>query len=117
MNKYLLLTLLCACSTSLCFSQISTVSLVDVKDHVPNHNHAVPSVTYDKDDISISCDSVIHDVNIVIRDQHGNVLHQSTQTVSPSETTISVANMGSGSEKSTIDLYYDRKHLYGEFDE
>lgn len=45
MNKHLLLALLCACSSSHCSSQVSTVSLVDVKDHVPNHNHAVPSVS------------------------------------------------------------------------
>lgn len=106
-----------ALSASISLSAQEKVKLTNVGTIGAAHPSCVPTVTAFGDDVTISCDSVIHDVNIVIRDQQGNVLHQSTQTVSPSETTISVANMGSGSEKSTIDLYYDRKHLYGEFDE
>lgn len=43
------------------------------------HPHAVPTVTTDGDDVDIKCDSVLHDVDIVIKDQYGNVMHQSTQ--------------------------------------
>ena len=56
-------------------------------------------------------------MTVVIRDQYGNVMHQSTQTVGPAETTLYVPDTDGDSEKTTIDLYYDRRHLSGTFDE
>ena len=56
-------------------------------------------------------------VDVVISDQYGNVMHQSTQTITPMESTIFVPDMGDGSEKTTIDLYYDDKHLKGYFED
>ena len=56
-------------------------------------------------------------MTIVIKDQYGNVMHQSTQSIGPNETTLYVPNQGEDSEKTTIDLYYDRKHLSGTFEE
>ena len=55
-------------------------------------------------------------MTVVIRDQNGNVMHQSTQTVGPAETTLYVPNTDGDSEKTTIDLYYDRRHLSGTFE-
>lgn len=42
-------------------------------------------------------------------------MHQSVQTISPIETTLSVQD-DCESRKATIDLYYNRRHLYGVFD-
>ena len=81
------------------------------------HPNAVPTVTSDGDDVNLTCDSLINNVDIVIRDQYGNVMHQSTQTIGPNETTLYVPSTDGDSEKTTIDLYYDRKHLSGYFDE
>ena len=81
------------------------------------HPNVVPKVSTDGDDVNIRCDSTINDVDIVIRDQYGTVMHQSTQTIGPNETTIYVPSMDGDSEKTTIDLYYDRKHLSGYFEE
>ena len=77
----------------------------------------VPNVTSDGDDVNLTCDSLITNVDVVIRDQYGNVMHQSTQTIGPNETTLYVPSTDGDSEKTTIDLYYDRKHLSGYFDE
>ena len=79
--------------------------------------YEVPVVTYDDDDVTITSDSTITDMTVVIRDQYGNVMHQSTQTVGPAETTLYVPNTDGDSEKTTIDLYYDRRHLSGTFEE
>ena len=81
------------------------------------HPNAIPNVTSDGDDVNLTCDSLINNVDVVIRDQWGNVMHQSTQTIGPNETTLYVPSTDGDSEKTTIDLYYDRKHLSGYFDE
>lgn len=86
-------------------------------DVFDGHPNVVPKVSTDGDDVNIRCDSTINDVGIVIRDQYGAVMHQSTQTIGPNETTIYVPSTDGDSEKTTIDLYYDRKHLSGYFEE
>ena len=81
------------------------------------HNHIIPNVSTDGDDVNLKCDSTLYNVDVVIKDQYGNVMHQSTQTIGPSETTIYVPSTDGDSEKTTIDLYYDRRHLSCYFEE
>ena len=81
------------------------------------HNNSIPIVTSDGDDVNLKCDSTLYNVDVVIKDQYGNVMHQSTQIIGPSETTIYVPSTDGDSEKTTIDLYYDRRHLSGYFEE
>ena len=94
--------------------QLSNNHGTDVK---MGHDLVIPVINVDGDEVTVSCDSVINNVDIVIRDQFGNVMHQSTQTITPMESTIFVPDTGDGSEKCTIDLYYDRRHLSGTFKE
>ena len=91
------------------------VILHSLGTHPGSHPSAVLTVTTNGDEIDIKCDSVISNVDVVIKDQYGTVMHQSTQTVGPDETIIYVPSMDGDSEKTTIDLYYDRKHLCGFF--
>jgi len=87
-------------------------------EHIKDgHNNCIPIVTSDGDDVNLKCDSTLYNVDVVIKDQYGNVMHQSTQTIGPSETTIYVPSTDGDSEKTTIDLYYDRRHLSGYFEE
>ena len=81
------------------------------------HPNCIPNVSSDDDEVTLSSDSTIYDATVVIRDQFGNVMHQSTQTITPMESTIFVPDTGDGSEKCTIDLYYDKRHLSGTFEE
>ena len=81
------------------------------------HNFVIPNVSTDGDDVNLKCDSTLYNVDVVIKDQYGNVMHQSTQTIGPSETTIYVPSTDGDREKTTIDLYYDRRHLSGYFEE
>ena len=110
------LSLFCSLSAS---AENKSVSLVydHGTDWHSGHPHVVPTVSSDDDEVTIKSDSILYNVGIVIRDQYGNVMHQSTQTIGPNETTLYVPNQGEDSEKTTIDLYYDRKHLSGTFEE
>ena len=69
-----------------------------------------PSVSYDDDEITIKSDSTIYDVSVVVKDQYGNVMHQSIQTVGSEGTVIYVPDTDGDSEKTTIDLYYDEQY-------
>lgn len=86
------------------------------KDFGMGHRYSVPTVSTDGDEITIKSDSTIFNVDIIIRDQFGNVMHRSTQNIGPMETTISVPDYGDGTEKMKIDIYYDEKHLSGYFE-
>lgn len=79
------------------------------------HNSGVPTVNFNEDDVTIKSDSVIYNVDIVIKDQFENIMHHSIQTVGPMETTISLPE-NNVSQKTTIDLYYDKKRLSGFFE-
>lgn len=114
---------LCVCMfaiSGLTYAAPTEVELVDKGHYIPNEDgprSGKPIVNHDGDDVNIRCDSTINDVDIVIRDQYGAVMHQSTQTIGPNETTIYVPSTDGDCEKTTIDLYYDRKHLSGYFEE
>ena len=106
---------------SLCLSSYADNTRVELTyDHTMDikygHPSVIPTVSTDGDDVVIKCDSTLYNVDVVISDQYGNVMHQSTQTINPMESTIFVPDSGDGSEKTSIDLYYDDKHLKGYFE-
>lgn len=117
-NRFLLLFLGCMLCRSIFSDNITLQFAYDHKEDVCNgHSYVVPTVTSDDDEVTITCDSTLYNVDIVICDQWGNVMYHSTQTVGPNETILYVPNLAENSEKTTIDLYYGREHLKGIFDE
>lgn len=88
--------------------------------HVPGdillggHCFEIPTVSQDGDDITVKADTILTDVRIVVRDELGNVLHDSVVDLSPEATTISIPD-GDDSIKATIDIYYKREHFFGSF--
>ena len=114
MKKITLFTLLFILATSI--NAKNQVSLTDKNGMPPCHNSCIPTVSTDGDDVVITCDSTLYNVDVIISDQYGNVMHQSTQTITPMESTIFVPDTGDGNEKASIDLYYDDKHLKGYFE-
>ena len=92
------------------------VTIVDNSNFGHLHPTCIPTVSSEDDDVTLSSDSTIYNVTVIISDQYGNVMHQSTQTITPMESTIFVPDTGDGSEKTSIDLYYDDKHLKGYFE-
>lgn len=110
------LTALLAVLITLSINSKTQITMYDIKGHTPPHNSGIPIVDSDGDDITIKSDSTIYNVDIVIRDQFGNVMHHSTQNIGPMGTTISVPDYGEWTEKMTIDIYYDEKHLSGCFE-
>lgn len=79
------------CCTTLCAQQVSVDLTIDHAGGIhTSHPSAHPTVTYDDDEITIKSDSTIQDLNVVIRDQYGQVLHNSAVTVDKSGTIIMV---------------------------
>lgn len=103
------------CATYLCAMPIEIVlnEETDIKQS-NSHPSAHPKVEYNDDEIIIKSDSVIYDINVVVKDQYGDIIHNSTITASQIGTIIYVPEYD-GSEKSTIDIYFNRKHLNGNF--
>lgn len=120
MVKRIILSLSLLALNCIVFATPKEVNLVSNRGEINNGcgpHSGIPIVSSDGDDVNITCDTLINNVDIVIRDQWGNVMHQSIQTIGPNETTLYVPSTDGDSEKTTIDLYYDRKHLSGYFDE
>lgn len=107
-RKQILAIVLCGFCFSSSYGYKDDVVLnIDYNKEVDSgHPCGHPSVSYDDDEITIKSDSTIYDVSVVVKDQYGNVMHQSTQTVGSEGTVIYVPDTGD-SEKTTINLYYD----------
>ena len=108
-RKQILAIVLCGFYFSSSYGYKDDVVLnIDYNKEVDSgHPCGHPSVSYDDDEITIKSDSTIYDVGVVVKDQYGNVMHQSTQTVGSEGTVIYVPDTGGDSEKTTINLYYD----------
>lgn len=108
-RKQILSIVLCGFCFSSSYGYKDDVVLnIDYNKEVDSgHPCGHPSVSYDDDEITIKSDSTIYDVGVVVKDQYGNVMHQSTQTVGSEGTVIYVPDTGGDSEKTTINLYYD----------
>ena len=108
-RKQILAMVLCGFCFSSSYGYKDDVVLnIDYNKEVDSgHPCGHPSVSYDDDEITIKSDSTIYDVGVVVKDQYGNVMHQSTQTVGSEGIVIYVPDTGGDSEKTTIDLYYD----------
>ena len=103
-------------SASVLNAQSLSVSLVEVDHIIPNHNghrYEVPQVDVSDGDITIKSDTLLTDVTVVVKDQYGSILHASSETIDNMGSTISVP-AGGFSEPSSIDLYYDDRHLRGD---
>lgn len=108
-RKQILAIVLCGFCFSSSYGYKDDVVLnIDYNKEVDSgHPCGHPSVSYDDDEITIKSDSTIYDVGVVVKDQYGNVMHQSTQTVGSEGIVIYVPDTGGDSEKTTINLYYD----------
>lgn len=111
-NSLMASLFIACCSMNLYAIDIKDVQLTDVHHPGNDSGHPCghPSVSYDDDEITIKSDSTIYDVGVVVKDQYGNVMHQSTQTVGSEGTVIYVPDTGGDSEKTTIDLYCDEQY-------
>lgn len=98
------LTMAFATLFALSINAKTQVTIYDIKGHLPPSNSGIPIIESDDDEITIKSDSTIYNVDIVIRDQFGNIMHHSTQDIGPMETTISVPDADGFSEKAIYDF-------------
>lgn len=80
----------------------------------PRSRDEIPIVRYDNDEVTVSSDSLIYNVTIVIKDEEGRVMHSTVTTVDKTGTNLFVPDEDD-SRKYTIELVYDEKALYGYF--
>lgn len=71
-------------------------------------------INYDDDKVTISADTLIHDVTVVIKDKCGNTIYANKTTLEPIEKTIAIPK-DYKNDKYVIEIYYDDKILYGFF--
>lgn len=100
-------------------AQVRTVELQcsGVEDYPKTNgpSYEIPTVNYDKDYVSISADTLIYNVGVVIRDCYGNVIYSGKTTVNPADRRINLPQKYQG-RKYTVEIYYDDKYLYGYFE-
>ena len=79
------------------------------------NNAPIPRVTYDDTSITFVCDSVIAELDIVVKDIQGNVLIE--DTISLNHTYV-LHHMPEtmGHQRYLVELYFDDKYYYGFFD-
>ena len=79
------------------------------------NNAPIPRVTYDDTSITFVCDSVIAEMDIVVKDIQGNVLIE--DTISLNHTYV-LHHMPEtmGHQRYLVELYFDDKYYYGFFD-
>ncbi|WP_146078689.1 DUF3244 domain-containing protein [Prevotella sp. MGM1] len=79
------------------------------------HRFEVPTVKYDKDEVTISADTIIYNAHIIIKDATGNTIYDKKKMINPAETTLSIPEEYQN-DKFTIEIYYKDKYVYGYFE-
>ncbi len=79
------------------------------------HRFEVPTVKYDKDEVTISSDTIMYNVHIIIKDVNGNVIYNQKKMIDPAETTLSIPEEYQN-DKFTIEIYYKKEYMYGYFE-
>lgn len=117
MKQNLFLLLLGLFTMSGLYAQNGNVQLYESnpKDKEGTHRNDVPVVNYDEDGVTLSSDSLISNVAIIIKDENGHVMCNEQTTLSPVEKVLFVPDEDE-SHKYTIELVYDKKTLYGYFE-
>lgn len=115
MKKKFLLSLMAFVSCTAMLAQVRTVTLHNDDLTYDEHSYEIPTVNYDKDYVSISADTLIYNVGVVIRDCYGNVIYSGKTTVNPADKRINLPQKYQG-RKYTVEIYYDDKYLYGYFE-
>ena len=80
------------------------------------NNAPIPRVTYDDTSITFACDSIIAEVDVVVKDIQGNVLIE--DTISLNQTYV-LHHMPEtmGHQRYLVELYFDDKYYYGYFEQ
>ncbi len=85
----------------------------DNRNGKPDYSE-IPIVTYDEEQVTITADTLLYNVRVVIKDEAGAVMYSGMMNVSSAETTLPVPD-GLAGRKYSIELYYEDNSLYGRF--
>lgn len=109
MNKFIV------ASIFLAFFSCEYVSagIVELQNDVVHDRHSeIPVVSYTDSTITVSSDSIINNVEVVLKDASGNIVCSDTVDATPCGSSITVPS-GIDGGGYAVELYYDEKHLYG----
>lgn len=96
-------------------AQERTVTLYN--DDLENYDHSyeIPTINYDDYHVTISANTLIYNVTVVIRDIAGNVIYRCTTTVNPADRILNLP-LKYQEQKYTVEVIYDDKYMYGYFE-
>ncbi|MCM1108447.1 MAG: hypothetical protein NC388_05245 [Clostridium sp.] len=98
------------------YAQKRTVTLHNDDLTEDERYYETPVVNYDDNTVSIFADTLIYSATVVVRDGSGRVIHQEQIVITPNETELNIAKEQLAG-KSSVEVYYDDKRLYGYFEE
>lgn len=96
-------------------AQEKTVTLHWDDKKTGGHKIEIPTVKYDKDEVTISSDTIMYNVHIIIKDVNGNVIYNQKKMIDPAETTLNIPEEYQN-DKFTIEIYYKKEYMYGYFE-
>ena len=96
------------------FAQKDSVNLQNYDSHNEERKFEIPTVKYDEESVVIACDSTIEFATILIKNNTGEVLYQENTSITPIAKQLEIGHEEQ-KEKSSIEVYYDDKFLYGYF--
>ena len=79
------------------------------QDEIP-----IPQVTYDDNTVSISCDSLLHDVQVVIKDEDGQIMYSGMINLTASVQMLNVPQT-LNQRRFSIELFAREADFYGYF--
>ncbi|MDE7379273.1 MAG: hypothetical protein K2N13_10025 [Paraprevotella sp.] len=97
-------------------AQIKTVTLHNDDLITEDRHYEIPVINYDDNTVSISADTIIYNATVVVKDISGRIIHQEQTVINPNETEIKMAKEELAN-KSSVEVYYGDKRLYGYFEE
>ena len=112
-RKFLIVLFAIALKTTLHAGNIVTLNgTFDDKDK--GHRYEVPVVIDEGTVVTISSDTLVSNVRVIIKDVSGTIISDNVVTLLPSENVICVPEEYQN-DKYSIELYYDDNCFYGYF--
>mgnify|MGYP002516384194 CR=1 FL=1 len=98
----------------ICNVNAQTVTLYYDKGEDKPRKSEIPIVRYDDETVTISADSLLNDVYIIIKDEAGQVIYNGVEDITAEGKELNFPDLPQ-SKKYSIELYTDDKYMYGYF--
>ncbi len=116
MVKHIFITLLLSASALFVFADDVQMYTDNIGQHNTGHRTEIPTPRVQADDntVEITCDSLVSNAEVTITDLNGVIMHQSSESLSPSNTLLFVTDTPD-QYKYYIEIVADEQVFYGYF--